>query len=409
MATALFYSVDENRTLCLFDGILHSPTILLLTPLAYAMLFNSKRVLAFLLRDKTGSSIQASCFTADCIDPKGIWFHSYRLLEFSTLLVRRPDAQLYSRLLEAADSPTRINFNMEQRLSCTIYRHKRVVSRSTTMVDNAWEALWCIWREFRNPMTMVDCSSELFIAGCDARKLAARVDFEKVMAACRQTKNSNTHFIYFLQLLIFHGVDMQVKEVLANYVNTLLQLSLREGCDSRARKSLFIAVFNLAGQTWEEFREAIEEMRGILRMDSLSHHDQQSLQMFCVRRLRQLLPGAGFFRHVWLMSKLNESAKRTLMTGLIKHKKFEPSATPTVWKLKPKETKYKMKEERSSNEEEDKEEKEDKEGTETETSTTEEARKGGIKEVKELETWKSGESDEKVHEKKEPQTQSLFP
>ncbi|KAL5108476.1 hypothetical protein TcWFU_001383 [Taenia crassiceps] len=334
MATALFYTVDENRTLCLFDGILHSPTILLLTPLAYAMLFNSQRVLTFLLRDKSGAGIQASCFTADCLDPEGIWFYSYRLIEFSALLVRRPNAQLYSSLLEAAASPTRISFNAEQRLSCSIYHRKRLVSKSTTMVDNAWEALWCIWREFRSPMTMVDCSSELFVAGCDARRLAARVDFEKLMVACRQTRNSNTHFIYFLQLLIFHGVDMQVKEVLANYVNTLLQVSFRESCDSRARKSLFIAMFNLAGQKWEEFKETIEKLRLILRLDSLPHHDRQSLQMCCVRRLRQLLPGTGFFRHVWLMTKLNESAKRTLMTGLIKHKKFELGATQTVLKLK---------------------------------------------------------------------------
>lgn len=416
MATALFYTVDENRTLCLFDGILHSPTILLLTPLAYAMLFNSQRVLTFLLRDKTGASIQASCFTADCLDPEGIWFYSYRLLEFSALLVRRPNAQLYSRLLEAAASPTRISFNMEQRLSCSIYHRKRVVSKSTTIVDNAWEALWCIWREFRSPMTMVDCSSELFIAGCNARRLAARVDFEKVMVACRQTRNSNTHFIYFLQLLIFHGVDMQVKEVLANYVNALLQLSFRESCDSRARKSLFIAVFNLAGQKWEEFKETIEKIRVILRVDSLPHHDQKSLQMCCVRRLRQLLPGTGFFRHVWLMARLNESAKRALMTGLIKHKKIDLGTMQTVWKLKSTEgTKKKNKEEKINEEEEEKKENDEEwaesrnERTEeiasTETSATrnayerDEEEKGGTEESETEESEEDVRKEEKYEEK----------
>ena len=337
MATALFYTVDENNTLCLFDGLLHSPSILLLTPLAYAILFNSLRVITFLLRDTPAGIPRISihdtfCYTADCLDPNGIWFYSYRLLKFPPLLLRRPSAKLYAALIDASGSVNSVNFDQPQSLTCTIYQRNRLVTQNTTAVENAWEALWCIWRGFRIPKFMVDCSSELFIAGCDARKVAKRIDFEKLMTACEQTSSNNTYIVYFLQLLIFHGVDMQERSILTNYVNALLQVSKLKCCDGRAKRSLFISVFNLAGNQWKDFQKAFEKLCDSYQVAALPKDDQESLQMHCVRAIRRFIPGAGFFRHVWRMEELNESAKRVLMTGLIRHLNFGVGAKrTTIW------------------------------------------------------------------------------
>lgn len=323
MATALFYTVDENsRALCLFDSILNNPTILLFTPIAYAMLFNSYRVLSFLLKHMRNPAevLHISCYTADCLDPRGIWFHSYRLLEFPPFLVRRPNAELYVKIVDAAGGISGAGFNEPHQLGCSIYKRNKMVTKNTTILDNAWEVFWCIWSEFRNPVQMVDCSAELFIAGCDARKLAAKIDFEKLMLACQQNRGTATHIVYFLQLLLFHGADLTSHVVLGNYLNALQQMLYVKGCNTQAICGLFIAVLNLAGKKWLGFRHIVERLQADLRIDELPEENQNSLQMICVRRIREMMPGTGFLRYLWKMEELNEDAKRAVATGLIQHR-----------------------------------------------------------------------------------------
>ncbi|VDD83667.1 unnamed protein product [Mesocestoides corti] len=322
MATALYYVVDEHQALCMFDGVVHYPIILLMTPFAFAMLFNSKRVLRFFMQ--TTNTMNAPCYIADSLDPQGVWYNQYRLIEFSPLFVRRPNPDLYNTLREF-----QFNFNGKHTLKCTTYEKKRKVRENAMTAESPWEALWCVWNEFRNPAIMLDCSSELFIAGCDVRKLAARIDLSKLLTECRSTRTSNTHIAYFLQLTIFHGVDLQVSDVLANYLNAILQLTTVEGCNDTVRKNLFISVYNLGGDRCLDYEDVIKTLQKLMRIATLPIHDQRSLQMTCVRRIRQILPGSGFYSTVWKMKLLNESSKRVLMTGLIKHKQ-PPQTTEEI-------------------------------------------------------------------------------
>ncbi|KAM7532681.1 hypothetical protein Aperf_G00000130584 [Anoplocephala perfoliata] len=319
MATALFYTVDEtSQALCLFNGTLNKPTILLLTPIAYAMLFNNYHVLSFLLKHTRNPAklLHISCYTADCLDPQGIWFHLYRLLEFPPFLVRRPNTDLYAKIVEAAGGVSGAGFNQPYHLSSSVYKRNQRRWKYATTLDNAWE--------------MIDCSAELFIAGCDARKFAAEVDFEKLMLVCQENRSTATHFVYFLQLLLFHGADLTSLVVLGNYLNALQQMLYLKGCSTQAMRCLFIAVFNLAGEKWLFFKHIVEKLQADLEIDELPRENLRSLKLICVRRTREVIPGVGFLRNIWKMEELDEEAKLAVITGLTWDRWMDIAVTNTA-------------------------------------------------------------------------------
>lgn len=325
MATSLFYTVDEDKALCMFDEVLHYPVILLMTPFAYAILFESKRALKYFAK-KTGGSTEAHCYVADCLDPDGIWYRHYRVIEFSPVLVRRPTASLYAILMDVG-----FKFDEPKSLKCSLYKKWKLQSANESVADNAWEAMWSVWGQFRNPAILLDSTSELLIAGCNARKLARRVDFGKLLTLCHTTKSLYTQIVYFLQLLIFHGIDMQDSEILANYLNAVLQLTSVEEGEPRARRNLFLSIYYLAGNRIDEYGEFVENIQRIMRIKEMPRHLQQSLQMQCVRLIRQVSRPRGFYRNIWKSRRLNEPCKRLLLTGLPDFTKAEePDADALV-------------------------------------------------------------------------------
>ncbi|KAM7532679.1 hypothetical protein Aperf_G00000130584 [Anoplocephala perfoliata] len=177
---------------------------------------------------------------------------------------------------------------------------------------------------------MIDCSAELFIAGCDARKFAAEVDFEKLMLVCQENRSTATHFVYFLQLLLFHGADLTSLVVLGNYLNALQQMLYLKGCSTQAMRCLFIAVFNLAGEKWLFFKHIVEKLQADLEIDELPRENLRSLKLICVRRTREVIPGVGFLRNIWKMEELDEEAKLAVITGLTWDRWMDIAVTNTA-------------------------------------------------------------------------------
>lgn len=306
MVSSLFYTVDEDRVLCLFE-YLRQPAILLLSPFAYALLFGSFRVARF-IDGKSPEAWRRTCVVADCQDSEGIWYNCHRVIEFSPIAIRCPSKGIY-RHLKFKD----FDFNAQQVLSCTLHMMSSIKKSSTTS-ESVWEYLWSLWPRMRDLSTLVDVTSDLLTAGIKANQLTRRVNLEKLYISCNKTKTSLNQFISFLYLLLFHGVDLTKNDVLGNFLNVVYYLTSEESVNMPSLQILFMAIYNLSNGC-REYSLAVKELVDIMEITSLDKQSQGSLTMLCVRRIRSLACGPMFFRQISRLD-IPREVKHIILSGL---------------------------------------------------------------------------------------------
>ncbi|VDL94235.1 unnamed protein product [Schistocephalus solidus] len=306
LASSLFYTVDEKQVLGLFKGLLQPPTALLLTPFGYAFLFNSKQVLTHLLLNTNTS--QQSCFVADCLDAEKRWRKRHRILEIPPLALRVPLAETYRPLML-----NKFNFDNPQQINCRVFAGT-CFKRSQVVTESVWEMIWSVWPPAKDANILVEFTAVLLNAGCNAKQLVKRINFEKLFNTCKPAVTNPANFVSFLYLVIFHGADLQDTTVLANFLNAIVYLTTLDTQETHILKGLFIAVYNLSSGC-SEYPTVVGIIKRALKIEKLSRTAHHSLKFMCIRRIRRLIDGAGFFRAISKMN-IDKECKYALLTGI---------------------------------------------------------------------------------------------
>ncbi|KAL7061002.1 hypothetical protein AAHC03_09547 [Spirometra sp. Aus1] len=306
LASSLFYTVDEKQVLGLFKGLLQPPTALLLTPFGYAFLFGSKQVLKHLLTNTNTS--QQTCFVADCLDPEKRWRKRHRILEIPPLALRVPLAETYRPLML-----NKFNFDNPHQINCRVFAGT-CMKMSKIVADSAWEMIWAVWPPAKDANVLVEFTAVLLNSGCNAKQLVRRINFEKVFNSCKPAVTNPANFVSFLYLLMFHGADLQDTTVLANFLNAIVYLTSLGTQEMHILKGLFIAVFNLSNDC-RDYPTVVGIIKRALKIDKLSRTAHRSLKFMCIRRIRRLIDGAGFFRTISKMN-IDKECKYALLTGI---------------------------------------------------------------------------------------------
>ncbi|VDN08969.1 unnamed protein product [Dibothriocephalus latus] len=306
LACSLLYTVDEKQVLGLFKGLIQPPTALLLTPFGYAFLFSSKEVLKHLLLNTNTS--QQTCFVADCLDSEQRWRKRHRILEIPPMALRVPQAETYRPLML-----NKFNFDNRQQINCRVFTGTGFKT-SQVVAESVWEMVWSVWPPAKDANVLVEFTAVLLNAGCNAKLLVKRLNFEKLFNSCKPAATNPANFVSFLYLLIFHGADLQDNTVLANFLNAIVYLTTLDTQETHILKGLFIAVYNLSND-FSEYPIIVGIIKRALKIDKLSRSVHRSLKFMCIRKIRRQIGGAGFFRTISKMN-MDKECKYALLTGI---------------------------------------------------------------------------------------------